>query len=192
MDKKTLNAKAVNIKGKAYVLVADRVNFFNENYPKGSIETELVSATTESRVIVKATVYPEGCAEDARHFNGYSQAVVGEGYINKTSALENAETSAVGRALALMGIGVIDSIASVDELNKTTYPQTIQVGAKIPEHDNHKPLNWEGDNGGIDVASLNSKGYKGGVGTRRTQIGRSLPMPSGLSDEDVRKINEGL
>jgi hypothetical protein len=42
-------------------------------------------------------------------------------FVNKTSALENCETSAVGRALAFMGIGVIDSIASVDEVNKTTY-----------------------------------------------------------------------
>jgi tetrahydromethanopterin S-methyltransferase subunit D len=41
--------------------------------------------------------------------------------------LENAETSAVGRALAFMGIGVIDSIASVDEINKTTYNKTAFV-----------------------------------------------------------------
>jgi hypothetical protein len=38
--------------------------------------------------------------------------------VNKTSALENAETSAVGRACAFAGIGVIDSIASADEVHK--------------------------------------------------------------------------
>ena len=53
-----------------------------------------------------------------RYFTGLSQEKVGDGYINKTSAMENSETSAVGRALAMMGIGVIDSIASVDEVRK--------------------------------------------------------------------------
>ena len=66
---------------------------------------------------MKATVKPN----EKQTFTAYSQARWGEGYINKTSALENAETSAVGRALAFMGIGVIESIASADELNKTTH-----------------------------------------------------------------------
>lgn len=112
MDK-SLKAKAVDIKGKKYVLVSDRVLFFNETYPKGSITTELLSAPDAGTVVVKATIETDG-----RKFTGHSQAVIGDGYINKTSALENAETSAVGRALALMGIGVIESIASADEMNK--------------------------------------------------------------------------
>ncbi len=116
---KDLKSKAINIQGKAYVLVSDRVLFFNETYQKGSIKTELVSQPSEPHIIIKATVTPDS-DQPNRIFTGYSQAVVGEGYINKTSALENAETSAVGRALALMGIGVIDSIASVDEINKAT------------------------------------------------------------------------
>ena len=113
-----LKDKAIDIKGKKYVLVSDRVLAFNEMYPKGSIITELLTSTESvdgiKMFIVKATVKPE----EGREFTGLAQEVVGEGYINKTSALENAETSAVGRALAMMGIGVIDSIASVDEINK--------------------------------------------------------------------------
>lgn len=116
MADKSLKAKAIDIKGKKYVLTADRIIYFNENYPAGSITTELISAPTDERVIIKATVIPDG----DRKFTGYSQATVGDGYINKTSALENCETSAVGRALAMMGIGVIDSIASVDEIKKAT------------------------------------------------------------------------
>jgi transcriptional regulator NrdR family protein len=46
--------------------------------------------------------------------------------VNKTAALENAETSAVGRALAMMGIGVIESIASVDEINKAHGSQGVR------------------------------------------------------------------
>lgn len=115
--KKDLKNKAIDFKGKLYVLVADRVLYFNETYPEGSITTELVSEPNSDLVIVKAIVKPN----DKQTFTGYSQATWGEGYINKTSALENAETSAVGRALAFMGIGVIESIASVDEIKKTSY-----------------------------------------------------------------------
>jgi 2,4-dienoyl-CoA reductase-like NADH-dependent reductase (Old Yellow Enzyme family) len=111
---KSLKDKAIKIQNKDYVLVSDRVIFFNEEYPEGSITTELVSEADSDMVIVKATVRPDV----GRQFTGYSQATWGDGFINKTAALENAETSAVGRALALMGIGVIDSIASVDEIKK--------------------------------------------------------------------------
>jgi hypothetical protein len=114
---KELKEVAVDIKGKKYVLVSDRVVYFNETYTDGSIETELVSDWNNPLVVVKATVSPDG----KRKFTGYSQATVGDGYINKTSALENAETSAVGRALGMMGIGVIESIASADELNKASW-----------------------------------------------------------------------
>jgi hypothetical protein len=111
---KDLQEKAIDFKGKKYVLVADRVLYFNEIYPDGSITTELISKPDDILVVMKATVKPN----EKQTFTGYSQAKWGEGYINKTSALENAETSAVGRALAFMGIGVIESIASIDEINK--------------------------------------------------------------------------
>lgn len=116
MSDKSLKDKAIQIQGKDYVLVADRIIYFNEQYPNGSITTELISDPESDQVIVKATILP--VAEEVRTFTGYSQAVKGAGFINKTAALENAETSAVGRALAMMGIGVIDSIASADEINK--------------------------------------------------------------------------
>lgn len=125
---KDLIEKAIEFKGKKYVLVSDRVIYFNDTYPTGSITTELVSNPEDDTVVVKATIRP--AMGDSRAFTGYSQATWDDGYINKTSALENAETSAVGRALAFMGIGVIESIASIDEINKTTYP-TKKVEPKI-------------------------------------------------------------
>lgn len=117
MVDKQLKEKAIDIKGNAYVLVSDRVIYFNEQYRSGFIQTQLISGSQDERVVVKAKVTPDMEQPD-RYFTGYSQAVVGEGMVNKTAALENAETSAVGRALAMMGIGVIDSIASADEMNK--------------------------------------------------------------------------
>ena len=110
-----LKDKAIDIKGKKYVLVSDRVIYFNEKYPNGSIQT--TRETVWDMEIVKAFVVPD-IEKPTRMFTWYSQAKRWDGFINKTSALENAETSAVGRALAFMGIWVIDSIASVDEINK--------------------------------------------------------------------------
>lgn len=107
----------VNIKGSQYTLVKDRVLHFNETYPNGAIVTELLSNPDAERVVVKATVCPD-VDKPARHFVDHSQAVIGDGMVNKTAALENASTSAVGRALAMMGIGVIESVASADEIHK--------------------------------------------------------------------------
>lgn len=135
MDK-SLKEKAVDIKGKKYVLVSDRVLYFNDTYKNGCIQT-YQQESEGNRVIFKAVVIPD-CDHTSRFFTGYSQAVWGEGYINKTSALENSETSAVGRALAMMGIGVIDSIASVDEINKTTYPQQVPT-SYVVNYDSKNP-----------------------------------------------------
>lgn len=106
----------IDIKGKQYVLVKDRVIAFNEKYPQGSIKTKLV-AYKAGTVIIRATVIPD-VSKPERKFVDYAQETIGEGNINKASALENCSTSAVGRALAYMGIGVVDSIASADEMNK--------------------------------------------------------------------------
>lgn len=123
MADKSLKDRAINIKGKQYVLVSDRILYFNESYPDGSIECELISEPGDKMVVMRAIVTPDA-HNPVRAFTGYSQATWGDGMVNKTSALENCETSAVGRALAMMGIGVIDSVASVDEVNKAqTQPE---------------------------------------------------------------------
>ncbi len=114
---KKLTEKAIDIKWKKYVLVSDRVLYFNETYPNGSITTQRIMTEDLWVEVFKATVMPD-CSKPERYFTGYSQAKRWDWFINKTSALENAETSAVGRALAMMWIWVIDSIASVDEINK--------------------------------------------------------------------------
>lgn len=110
-----LNEKAISIKGKDYVLVKDRIIYFNETYPNGSIQTQ--REKDWDMEIVKAFVVPD-IEKPNRMFTWYSQAKWGNGLVNKDAALENAETSAVWRALAMMGIGVIDSVASADEMRK--------------------------------------------------------------------------
>ena len=117
MTDKKLTDKAIDIKGKKYVLVSDRVLYFNETYPNGSIVTQRIMTEEPWVEVFKATITPD-CSKPERYFTWYSQAKWWDWFINKTSALENAETSSVWRWLAMMWIWVIDSIASLDEINK--------------------------------------------------------------------------
>ena len=106
--------KTINIKGKDYVEVCERIRYFNENYPNGAIRTEIVSAS-DGVVTFKATAIPD-IERPERYFSGYAQEKENGSFINKTSYIENCETSAVGRALGMMGIGVKDSVASYEEV----------------------------------------------------------------------------
>ncbi len=111
--------KTVDIKGKQYVTVNERVKAFHELYPSGSIKTTLISQPEANRIVFKTLVTLDTSKPD-RAFTGYASESIGDGFINKTSAMENAETSAVGRALGFANIGIVDSIATVDEITKAT------------------------------------------------------------------------
>jgi hypothetical protein len=119
----------VKIKDKDYVLVNERVKEFHRLYPEGSIETILVSEPTSNRIIMQTVAMPG----NGRKFTGWAQEMIGDGFINKASALENCETSAVGRALGFLGIGIDTSIASVEEVQKA------KDNSKAPEL--NKPTN---------------------------------------------------
>lgn len=123
--------KTINIKGKEYVPVVERVKEFHRLYPHGEIKTEIVS-NDEKRVIVKATVVIVVNGLAVRGFTGFSQAEWGKGMMGNV-ALEVAETSAVGRALGFANIGLLDGIASADEIRK--------VGKKLSDKvvDTDKP-----------------------------------------------------
>lgn len=104
------------IRGKEYVEVKDRVLQFNKDYPRGFITTEIIQQD-EKLITMRATATPD-VLNPERKFTGTAQEWKDDpkSMVNKTSFVENCETSAVGRALALMGIGVIDSIASAEEV----------------------------------------------------------------------------
>lgn len=111
----------IDIKGKEYITVDTRVQEFHRLYPNGMINTVLMSDINSNRIVMKATVHPNNSeSQPHRYFNGWAQEMIGDGFINKASALENCETSAVGRALGFLGIGLVGSIATADEVNKAT------------------------------------------------------------------------
>ena len=140
--------KTIDIHGKPYVMVKDRVIHFNKEYPNGCIQSKLIDRIDGTDypniVIFEATVIPNIENPD-RYFTGHAEEVVGSSQLNQTSALENCETSAVGRALAMMGIGVVESIASAEEIANAVFQQNEQEatgttqgvsqnGAKTPKN----------------------------------------------------------
>ena len=98
---------------KDYVEVNVRIMKFYEKYPEGRILTEIVKWENDV-IVMKATAYRDGT--DVPASTGFAYEKEGSSFINKTSALENCETSAVGRCLAILGFEVKKSIASREEV----------------------------------------------------------------------------
>ena len=111
----------VKIHGKEYKTVALRIQEFREKHPDFTIQTELVEAN-DILVVMKATISAGGIVIAT----GYAEEVRTASKINRTSALENAETSAVGRALAFFGLGGSE-IASADEVASAISQQNSQA-----------------------------------------------------------------
>ena len=121
----------VNIHGKEYLTVAERVNDFRskDEFKGYGIITDIISAA--ELVQVKAVV----TNEDGRVVgSGYAEEMRGSTNINKTSALENCETSAIGRALASIGLGGTQ-YATANEVNDAIIQQAIQESTeKLIKH----------------------------------------------------------
>jgi hypothetical protein len=123
----------VKIHNKEYLTVALRVKTFREDALKTGtqwcIATEIVHRDDEV-VVMKASIYDGAGVLKA---TGHSEEKRASSQINKTSALENAETSAIGRALAALGY-VGTEFASADEVaNAITQQKGIQPSTGVLE-----------------------------------------------------------
>ncbi len=113
-----------DIKGKSYIEVNQRIKGFRQLYPEGFIHTEMVS--NENGICVFKAEVGYTLSNTAESGIPYTEDIVlatgtayekeQSSYINKTSYIENCETSAVGRALGMLGIGIDTSIASAEEV----------------------------------------------------------------------------
>lgn len=106
--------ETIDQKGKAYVMVNERVKGFRQILAGGCISTEFLVLDFENGVAVcKATITDE---QGMILATGTAYEREGAGFVNKTSFIENCETSAVGRALGMLGIGIDSSMASAEEV----------------------------------------------------------------------------
>lgn len=114
MNNKEYKFKTVTIKGKEYVTVNERIKYFRQNYQEWSIETRVIDLQKDS-IVIQAFIKDE---KGIIRSSGIAQETKGSTYINKTDHIENCETSAIGRALGILGIGIDTSIASADEMQR--------------------------------------------------------------------------
>ena len=106
--------KTIDIKGKPYVTVNERLKYFRDQdaFKGWQLVTSIVNADADMCLMKAEVIDEEGRVVSTGH--AYEESA--NGFINKTSHVENCETSAVGRALGNMGIGIDDSVASFDEV----------------------------------------------------------------------------
>lgn len=135
------NTGVVNIRGKEYQTVALRVQKFREAHPDWELSTEIIKAD-DVVVIMQARIYN---ADGKCISTGHAEEFRTSSQINSTSALENAETSAIGRALAAAGWGGTE-FASANEVQNAIHqqaPKKVQINTfinKIEESKNVEEL----------------------------------------------------
>ena len=111
----------INLKGKEYAEVNQRVKAFRFLYPEGTILTKMEHYDGET-VIFSATAY-NGAEVLSK---GTAWEKFGTSNVNRFSALENAETSAVGRCLGFLGLGIDTSIASAEEIQNAELNEPLE------------------------------------------------------------------
>jgi len=126
--KNSLNGQTISIHGKDYATVAHRLAIARRNLGiELDITTKIIHLDNEIAV-VQADIFLEG-----KHVStGLAEEFRSASRINQTSALENAETSAVGRALAFLGI-INDQIASAEEVSLAIEQQDKQLQKALTE-----------------------------------------------------------
>ncbi len=123
---------SIDLKNKPYVLVPERVKAFRKLFPAGFITTDLLSLENGVCVMKTEVGYYD---DDKRIVLGTGMAYEKEanGYVNKTSYIENCETSAVGRALGFLALGIDGGgICSAEELVNAISNQKQTKPAVVP------------------------------------------------------------
>lgn len=151
-DLKRVNdeAERIDIKGSKYVTVAERVKAFRKLEPNGRIETTFVEK--DGVCIATARVYIHSLnSELVLVATGTAREEKDANYINRGSFVEVAESSAVGRALGFLGIGIDKDIASADEVLNA---QQNATGKDYITPETLVALRARCANDGVDIAKI--------------------------------------
>jgi hypothetical protein len=190
--------KTINIHGKQYVEVNERIKYFRDHFKDWSLTSEVIDLS-EDRCVIKASITNE---KDKVIATGIAYETHGSSFINKTSFIENCETSAWGRALANLGIGLDTSIASADEVLNAKKQQKDKPKTKLDDAKLQAMIVAIGE-GKISVVQERMNNYKLTKKQKETLSTLILEMDLKIKEinktgeEDskynsISKINEGL
>jgi hypothetical protein len=108
----TEKLETIDIKGKEYITVNERLKYFRKNFKNYKLTTKIIKLDN-GIVVLKAEIRN---TEGDVVADGLAYEKEGSSFINKTSYVENCQTSAWGRALGNFGIGIDSSVSSADEV----------------------------------------------------------------------------
>ena len=147
------NIPTVNIKGKKYSTVNERHKHLLQYFPEARFNEEILFHDAD-RVIVKVELY----ISDVIYSVGHAEEFRNSSFINKTSALENAATSSLGRCISQFGLHGSE-YASADELTVALLSQgvsqsKVSIKDKINQQTTETKLNklysdWEKENDSV-------------------------------------------
>lgn len=146
--------KTINIKGKEYVTVNERLKEFRNNFKDYALITEIVELEADFAT-VKASVIDE---KGVIRATGFAREVVAKSPINKYAFLENCETSAIGRALGNFGIGIDEAVCTADELIQKL------------SHEEEKPQKTDFEKAATAEKSANTKAINQAIKSGATEV----------------------
>ena len=147
------NIPTVSIRGKQYAIVVERHKHLLERFPEARFNEEILHHDND-RVIVKVELY----IGDTIYSVGHAEEFRNSSYINKTSALENASTSALGRCLAAFGLSGSEFASAeelVNALNNQGNNKQVSINEQIKKQTTETKLtalysNWKKENDSIE------------------------------------------
>ena len=151
--KEICNIPTVSIKGKQYAIVVERHKHLLQRFPEARFNEEILHHDND-RVIVKVELY----IGDTIYSVGHAEEFRNSSYINKTSALENASTSALGRCLAGFGLSGSEFASAeelVNALNNQGSGKQVSINEQIKKQTTETKLtalysNWKKENDSIE------------------------------------------
>lgn len=177
--------RTTEIKGKQYSEVSQRIKAFRLVHPSGCITTEIIDMNN-GIVTMKASVFDE---QNHLLGTGFAQEKENSSFINKTSYIENCETSAIGRALGMCGYGVDVSVASAEEVQNAIHNQQMDEKKLGELSKSYTDLRTQLTNLGCDFRSDETNAWiceKAKITTQNLQALNSVEL------ERLCKVYEGM